>query len=113
MTMKTTITRSGANWPLVEAGAPCAQAGGINEFMHSPCRDSPPAIAAGSEKPPLCHSVRRCPPGQIRRGEGCRPALGNRLPQGTHQAEVEGKIVHGIQPAAQNLVAPVEMPQVR
>src|SRR6185437_1071084 len=105
MTMKTTITRSGANWPPVEAGALCAQAGEINEFMHSPeivlfaTHRALPRSAwrnrkcpgQRSEKEALCHSVRRRPSRQISGRESRRPTLGDRLPQRSHQAQVKGE----------------------
>src|SRR5579872_3420503 len=98
MTMKTTITRSGANWPLAEAaGAPCAQAGGINEFMYSPhqCSKDPRKRNAA-----LCHSVRRRPALEMSPGKVRHPALGDGLPQRAHQAQVEGEVVNGIEAAA-------------
>src|SRR5579885_1053448 len=122
--MNATMTRSGANWLLLATGTPCAQAGEIKKFMYPPRRQSPlrPCHAPCERMRPagrtpgngrLCHSVSRRPARQIGGGKGARPPLGDCPAKRSHQAQVEGKIVQGVQAAAQDLVASVQMPQVR
>src|SRR5579863_6750383 len=97
------------------AGALWAKAAGINAFILSPVWEGAPGTRActqDSERAALCHSVRRGPPRQIGGGEGGRTALRDGPPQRSHQAQVEGEVVNGVQAAAQDLVAAVEMPQI-
>src|ERR1700722_19465633 len=94
---------TGANWLLVEAPPAWAHAAGINEFMHTP-------ELSGAA---LCHRVRPVPPGSgVAGGKSRKSALLQRLADRTHELLVEVQVVEGIQAAAQDLIATIQVPQV-
>src|SRR5580692_5847802 len=110
---------TGANWLVVEAAPAWAHAAGINEFMHAPDLDEVliPKVrpeSPGDEGAALCHRVRPGPPGSRVAG---RESLKSALLQGpadvAHQFQVKVQVVQGIQAAAQDLIAAVQVPQVR
>src|ERR1700733_12383235 len=56
---------------------------------------------------------RLLPAGEVARRPRCKPSLGDCRPDRPHEVEVEMQVVNGVQTGPENLVATVEVAEVR